>query len=61
MSIGPSAEAAFSDFVARDYRGLVRTAYLLTADRHQAEDPGWWFAPEKAPTALAGLRAEPDF
>jgi RNA polymerase sigma-70 factor (sigma-E family) len=38
MSGEPTAEAAFSDFVARGYRGLVRTAYLLTGDRHQAED-----------------------
>jgi RNA polymerase sigma-70 factor (sigma-E family) len=38
MSVGSSAEAAFNDFVARGYHGLVRTAYLLTGDRHQAED-----------------------
>jgi RNA polymerase sigma-70 factor (sigma-E family) len=38
MSVGPSAEAAFSDFVVRSYRELVRTAFLLTGDRGQAED-----------------------
>jgi RNA polymerase sigma-70 factor (sigma-E family) len=38
MSVGPSAEAAFTEFVARSYVALVRTGYLLTGDRGHAED-----------------------
>lgn len=33
-----SDEVAFSDFMAARWSALFRTAYLITGDRHQAED-----------------------
>jgi DNA-directed RNA polymerase specialized sigma24 family protein len=34
----PSGEASFDEFVRARAGALVRTAYLLTGDRHHAED-----------------------
>ena len=34
----PADEAAFTEFVPGRWAALYRTAYLLTGDRHDAED-----------------------
>ena len=36
--MNPDGEARFSEFVAARQQALLRTAYLLTSDRHSAED-----------------------
>ena len=38
MATADPDEIAFSDFMAARWNALFRTAYLITGDRHEAED-----------------------